>query len=231
MARCTNRKNEFIDNTFEMLRRTLGASSLAFYSVDDESNLYDFRCSGLPREFFRLYLNEMNRIDPLHVRRVATRPDTVVRMHEAPDYMDQDEIDEYKRFLRHYDFVENIDILFRSEGEIKAGLSVIWKQKDNRSIDTTFQLACDLQPFIEYALWTHVEVVKSDPMAKATKTYHLTPRETEVAKLLCFGRTNADIATCLGIGVSTVKTHMIRIFEKTGVETRAGVVARFSAFS
>ncbi|WP_068953958.1 helix-turn-helix transcriptional regulator [Pararhizobium polonicum] len=231
MAACTNRKNEFIDNTFDMLGRTLGASSLAFYSVDGDYNLYDFRCSGVPREFFRLYLCEMHKLDPLHVRRVASRPDRVVRMQDAPTYMEQGEIDEYKRFLRRYDFIENIDILFRSEGEIKAGLSVIWREKDRRPIETLHQLANDLQPFIEYALWTHVDMPKGDPMIKATKTFHLTPRESEVVKLLCFGRTNADIATCLGIGVSTVKTHLIRIFDKTGVETRAGVVARFSAFS
>ncbi|MDX3929803.1 MAG: LuxR C-terminal-related transcriptional regulator [Shinella sp.] len=230
MTQSVQHRNEFIDNTFELLGRTLNASCLSFYSVDNDHNLYDFRCAGVPRDFFRLYLCEMHRLDPLHVRRVAYRPDRVVRMQEAPDYMEQAEIDEYVRFLRRFEWVENIDLLFRHDGKIKAGLSVFWKKKDRCTFDQAFRLACDLQPFVEYTLWKHVEAPGTDPMVKATKTFHLTARESEVVKLLCAGRTNADIATCLGIGVSTVKTHLIRIFEKIGVETRAGVVARLSSY-
>lgn len=227
----TTQKNEFVDNTFKMLGRTLGASSMAFYSVDNEYNLYDFRCMGVPRDFFRLYLAEMYLVDPLHVRRVAERPDRVVRMCEAPSYMEQKEIDEYVRFLRSYDFVENMDILFRFDGEIRAGLSLIWRESDRKPKDDVFRLACDLQPFIEYALWTHVDPPKGDPMDKATRVFHLTPRERDVVKLLCMGRTNADIADCLGIGVATIKTHLIKIFDKTGSETRSGLVAKLSALS
>ena len=48
----------------------------------------------------------------------------------------------------------------------------------------------------------------------------LTPRETEVAKLVEQGMSNRDIARNLGIRTGTVKIHMRHIFEKTGVRGR-----------
>ncbi|MGZ8900750.1 MAG: response regulator transcription factor, partial [Limisphaerales bacterium] len=40
------------------------------------------------------------------------------------------------------------------------------------------------------------------------------------------GKTNADIATILGISEWTVKKHVLEIFEKLGVETRTAAGLR-----
>lgn len=48
----------------------------------------------------------------------------------------------------------------------------------------------------------------------------LTHRETEVMELLRSGRSNAEIAHALHIGVETVRTHARRIYRKLGVKTR-----------
>ena len=50
----------------------------------------------------------------------------------------------------------------------------------------------------------------------------------DVVQLVCCGRTNREIGECLKIGQATVKTHLIHIFEKLGVETRSAVVALIS---
>lgn len=232
MVAFMNQNSSFVDNTFDMLGKTMGARTLAFYRVDDDLNLHDFHCLGVPPEFFRLYMEEMHHLDPLHVRRVGTRADRVVRMDQALDYMPTFEVSEYQRFLRRYNFVDNIDILFRLDGKIKAGLSVIWNEGDRRPAGHVFQLAADLQPYMEFVLWNQDDnAVKADPVAQSMEAFHFTPREGEVAKLLCAGCTNADIAQCLGIGVATVKTHLLKIFEKANAETRAGVVARLATLS
>jgi DNA-binding NarL/FixJ family response regulator len=48
----------------------------------------------------------------------------------------------------------------------------------------------------------------------------LTPREADVLELLQQGRSNAQIAMELSVGVETVRTHARNIYRKLGVKTR-----------
>jgi two-component system, NarL family, response regulator NreC len=54
----------------------------------------------------------------------------------------------------------------------------------------------------------------------------LSPRESEVARLLALGHTNAEIAELLGVSERTVESHRARLLEKLGVRTRADLVRR-----
>jgi DNA-binding CsgD family transcriptional regulator len=54
----------------------------------------------------------------------------------------------------------------------------------------------------------------------ASRSRHLTPRETEIMNWVAQGKTNDEIALILGLSLNTVKTHLKRIFAKTGVENR-----------
>ncbi len=58
------------------------------------------------------------------------------------------------------------------------------------------------------------------------RTLGLTPRATETLLWVAQGKTNADIATILGITESTVKKHVQEIFEKLGIETRGAATVR-----
>ncbi|GAA3430752.1 ATP-binding protein [Kutzneria kofuensis] len=51
----------------------------------------------------------------------------------------------------------------------------------------------------------------------------LSPRELDVAELVCAGSTNQQIAEKLVLSVRTVETHLTHIFAKLGVTNRAGV--------
>ena len=57
----------------------------------------------------------------------------------------------------------------------------------------------------------------------------LTPRELDVLAAVARGASNAAAARALGIGEATVKTHLLRVFEKLQVDDRTAAVTRAMA--
>ena len=62
------------------------------------------------------------------------------------------------------------------------------------------------------------------PEARSPEPGDLSPREREVAELLCLGHTNAEISDILHLSVRTVEHHRSRVFRKLDVRSRAGLV-------
>lgn len=60
--------------------------------------------------------------------------------------------------------------------------------------------------------------------APATPMIALSARETEVLRLVAEGCTNRAVASRLGIGEATVKTHLLHVYEKLGAADRASAV-------
>ena len=56
------------------------------------------------------------------------------------------------------------------------------------------------------------------------RTLGLTPKEVQVLSLLAEGGSNADIAKALFVSTSTVKTHLIHIYQKLEVGRRTEAV-------
>ena len=52
----------------------------------------------------------------------------------------------------------------------------------------------------------------------------LSPRETEVVRLIALGHTSAEIAAMLSLSRRTVETQRARIYDKLGLTNRAGLV-------
>ena len=57
--------------------------------------------------------------------------------------------------------------------------------------------------------------------------YDLTPREREIAELICQGLRNGNIANVLRIKPGTVKTHTRNIYRKVHVRSKMGMLLRF----
>ncbi|GAA2037857.1 response regulator transcription factor [Agromyces tropicus] len=78
-----------------------------------------------------------------------------------------------------------------------------------------------LAPSIAAKLVRRVRADATEPVAPS-----LSPRELEVLRLVADGRSNPEIARTLVIGEATVKTHLIHVFEKLGVNDRTRAVTR-----
>ena len=68
-------------------------------------------------------------------------------------------------------------------------------------------------------------LTRSPPPSPGTQV-KLSPRETEIVRLVAKGLPNKSIAAVLDISPWTVATHLRRVFGKLGVSCRAEMVAR-----
>ena len=57
--------------------------------------------------------------------------------------------------------------------------------------------------------------------------YELTPRERQIAEMICQGLRNGKIAKVLRIKPSTVKTHTRNIYRKVHVQSKISMLLRF----
>lgn len=62
------------------------------------------------------------------------------------------------------------------------------------------------------------------PTDALTLLYDLTPAESRVLEMVCEGATQDRISDALGIARSTVKTHVLHVFEKTGTSRQIDLV-------
>ncbi|TAN32078.1 LuxR family transcriptional regulator [bacterium] len=68
-----------------------------------------------------------------------------------------------------------------------------------------------------------------DRLEQAGTKARFTPREAEILLLLSQGLADKQIASILSISLSTLRTHIHRLFTKTGCFSRAGLVAAWLA--
>ena len=176
--------------------------------------------SNVPPSFHDQYLAGMNRLDPLHPRSASNRP--IARLSIALDQCASQEAATYRAFAGQCGVADMIEFFFRRNDRIVAGMSVLWAP-GCAIPDGSMHIAEKIHDYLEFNLTSRLSPNPDEPAR-----YGLTSREMEVVELLCCGRTNREIGECLSIGLATVKTHLIHIFEKLGVETRSAVVALMS---
>ncbi|GAA1008541.1 hypothetical protein GCM10009551_090160 [Nocardiopsis tropica] len=84
-----------------------------------------------------------------------------------------------------------------------------------------------LDPGVQRRLLASITAPGATPAARAeggAPPIDLTPRETEVLRLIADGLANRDIATRLFVSESTVKTHINNLFAKAHLRDRAHAV-------
>ena len=59
------------------------------------------------------------------------------------------------------------------------------------------------------------------------RRYKITPRELQIARLICHGFGNEEIAARLNITTGTVKVHVRNLYRKTWVENKILMFLRF----
>ena len=74
------------------------------------------------------------------------------------------------------------------------------------------------EPLIKPKRWTYLQ-----------NKFELTPRERQIAELVCRGFRNDDIANTLEISAGTAKTHIRNIYRKVHVKSKISMLLMFVA--
>jgi DNA-binding CsgD family transcriptional regulator len=78
---------------------------------------------------------------------------------------------------------------------------------------------------------TPVTAPEAPPVELVQSLFDLTPAEARVARQLAAGQTVEAIATDSGVSVTTVRTHVRGVLEKTGCHRQGEVVALLSGIA
>jgi DNA-binding NarL/FixJ family response regulator len=71
--------------------------------------------------------------------------------------------------------------------------------------------------------------ISADRLQHLLLSLALTPRQSQLARLICQGHTYKSMALSMGISVNTVRVHVRALFAKLGMHDRLGVVLHILA--
>lgn len=116
-------------------------------------------------------------------------------------------------------------------------LYVIFSSADSLNSSTLAAME-NLLPYLDAALRRVTLLVQQPDIVPSiadasirSESYRLTAREAEIMRWVRIGKTNAQIASVLGISSFTVKNHMQRIFKKCGAYNRTQAAAKLGSVS
>lgn len=217
-------RDAVIEQMMLFVHQSFSVSSVVFYWINDASEMAEFRADGAPPDFMQRYTCDMKRHDPLLVSRISSRGKRIAHLSEEWQNIPSEEGDAYRRFLLSYGIVDNIDFLFWHDGSPVAGIGLLPTTSD-KPVDFRALNLDAMHQYFEFSLGLHPRLRARQMRAQLRDRYRLSPREIEVAGLIGAGASNIDIAELLGIGVATVKTHVLAILGKTAADSRSGIAA------
>jgi DNA-binding NarL/FixJ family response regulator len=100
-----------------------------------------------------------------------------------------------------------------------AAYDLLWAEGEGDRLEVAVAAACELAE-------TLMALTSKSTVAASPEGWPggLSEREVEVLRLVARGRTNAEVAADLFISRRTVDSHMRRIYDRLGLDTRADVV-------
>ena len=106
-------------------------------------------------------------------------------------------------------------------GALQAGaLGYLTKDATRAEIGRALRAAAAGQAVLDPEVQQRLASAAAREPEPSSDTDELTPREAEVLRLIAAGQSNREIAKALFVSEATVKTHVNRIFAKTGSRDR-----------
>lgn len=109
--------------------------------------------------------------------------------------------------------------LFAQKAIDAGATGFVVKDRADTELVTAIRLAARGAEYVSARVASGLEALR-----RATAEDGLTPRETEIVRMIALGHTSAEIARVLHLSRRTVESHRARIHSKLGFTTRAELV-------
>ena len=218
--------NQFQRESLKLINSLLELSSSVFYLVKPDMRHLGIAFDNMTHSVQKDYLKNYRALDPLNPAKFAETDDILLTIDsQMPAHLLRRSV-YYQEFMlpNNQHFVA--DMFFRREGNIIAVLSMLRNDSLKNFTPAELELLRKQQPFLEYALNAVYLPQRVAERQSMEKQFGLTRRELDVLEQLICGASNKAIAADLGLGLPTVKTHILHIFKKTGVSSRSELLTQ-----
>jgi DNA-binding CsgD family transcriptional regulator len=184
----------------------------------------EYTTRGFGPELLEPYKREVWRYDPLHPVNLSDRS---ARVFDMRDWRNANRVvREYDDFLRGQGGRYRVRMYLRdADGEPYASIVLARGERAGAYTQAEMQALRAVIPYLEMTMQPHI----GRPGRAFADLYGLTEREDVVARMVAEGRSSQEVAAELRIGLATVKTHLVKIYAKSGVRTRAELATRLHA--
>jgi DNA-binding CsgD family transcriptional regulator len=216
--------DSLVRETMQFTRQYVGASGSLFYWVDahrGEMNILN--TLGVPPGFLERYQLDMQPYDPMRVSRMAANQERVGILSSDHHLQSPRDLSHYHGYLNAYSVVDTLDLLFWVDGVAYGGIGFL-KMADDPAQPVPREHLLGLHRLLEASFKTH-PYVRQLRLENQLHRLALSQREKQVVMLIRDGASNHEIGEQMNITLGTVKTYVVRIFEKLGVKSRTAVVA------
>ncbi len=226
MALIENFPTEFQQESLAAINRFFPVSCSIFALVDPSIRSKGVVLRNLKSEIDRAYQTRYYRYDPTHQEGFKDSQETVVCLDSL---LTEEEIFSsvyYREFMRPNQMRYVADMFLRREGEIIAFISLIRDPTMSNYSAAELTLLRNLQPLLEFTLNSIYQPQRADERSILASRFQLTARELDVIEHIIAGSPNKIIADNMYVSLSTVKTHLLHIFDKTAVTSRTQLLAK-----
>jgi len=227
------RQARTVDHQCEQIRTlALGAfraKSTILYWIEDGIRMRVIDAFGPCAQNMNRYMLDMKAYDPLNVERLISSRKRVATIGNDRDLAPSNEFERYSIYMQDSGFLDVMDFVFWNGEEAFAGLGILKSPDDPPITSEDLRVGWAMQPYLEFNLSHHPQQLEYQRQSRLRRVYGLTHREVEIANLISMGLTNQDIAEDLGIGLGTVKTHLLRVFRKLDVSNRTMLSMRIAS--
>ncbi|HKX79994.1 MAG TPA: LuxR C-terminal-related transcriptional regulator [Novosphingobium sp.] len=209
-----------------LFSRIVDIDAACIYLVDKDykahsHGLLNISYSALP-EYVRRYASS----DPFYPARFAGSGLRIV--HEEVAYAQSP--GDYERYFTHFmgpmGLAHEVEILFRDEERILAGVSLLRSARRGRWLKQDLQQIEKVHSFVEYSvIQLQMPKLLAEDLAPLAR-HGFSNRQIDVIRMLRNGATNAEIARYLCISVTTVKTHLQQIYSRASVSSRTELLSK-----